>query len=136
MKTIKINSTSIQIFNDIRELPAKRYIEYQKHLLIDSGIGSTMTDVDQHFKKLFLYLKHEKVADAVAETSNLYKNIYAILEGHNTQLTTLACLVYKIGDSYRDDLTDDGLEATSKLLESKGINWGEIVDTIDEVKKK
>lgn len=136
LKTIKIKDTEIKLYADIRELPMLRYIEFQKNLLIDSGIGSNMEDVGKHFNSLFQYLNHEKIQDAIRESQNLYRNVYAILNGHNTKVTTLCCLVYSIGGEVCKDITDDGLDATAELLLKTNITWGDIDTQLEEVKKK
>lgn len=135
MKTIKIKGTEIKMYSDIRELPMRRYIEFQKNLLIDTGIGSNMDDVDKHFNSLFQYLNHEKIQDAVKESQNLYRNIYAVLNGHNTKLTTLCCFIYSVGKFKCEDITDEGLQVTAQHLINKRITWGEIESHFDEVKK-
>lgn len=136
MKTITVKGVEIKMYVDIRELPMRRYIEFQKNLLIDSGIGSNIEDVGKHFNALFQYLNHEKTADAIRESQNLYRNIFAILNGHNTKVTTLCCLIHSIGKEITNDITDDGLEATSKILIKSNITWGEIDTQLEEVKKK
>ncbi len=125
----------IVMFTDIRQMPFKRYIEFQKHLLIDSGIGSTMEDVSSHFQKLFSYLNHEKIPEAVTESQNLYRNIYAVLNGHNTSLTTICCLVKSLGGKYVNDISDEGLKKTAAILIDKGITLKEIETQLEEVKK-
>ncbi len=124
------------MYTDIREMPIKRYIEFQKQLLIDAGIGSNMQDVSKHFQKLFTYLNHENLKEAVEESQNLYKNIYAVLNGHNTKLNSFSCLISSVDGEYRNDLTDEGIEHTGELLKEKGITWGEIDTQLEEVKKK
>ena len=136
MKAIIINNHKIELFTDIRELPIKRYIQFQKNLLIDSGIGSTMEDVAKHFQKLFTYLNNEKVKEAIEESQNLYKNIYAVINGHSTKLTALSCLVKSINSKPKNDLTDEGLDKLTEELKTLGITWGEIDTQLEEVKKK
>jgi hypothetical protein len=135
MKTIEINGHKIKLYTDIRELPIKRHIEFQKHLLIDSGIGSNMEDVAEHYKKLFGYLSKEHLPEAIAEAQNLYKNVYAVINGQNTKLDTLSCLIHSINEEERSDTTDEGLLATVEMMKETGITWGMIDDELGNLKK-
>jgi len=95
-----------------------------------------MEDVNKHYQALFSYLSKERIQEAVTESHNLYKNVYAVLNGHCTKLTALCCLIRSVGDINCIDISDEGLEETAELLKQKNITWGEIDTQLEEVKKK
>ena len=51
MKTVKIGKHTVELYDTIEELPVIRFHKYQKYLLVDSGIGSTIEDFDKHIEK-------------------------------------------------------------------------------------
>lgn len=136
MRTVKIGTNTIELYSSARELPIKRYHELQKNLLVDSGIGSTMEDVVKHYSNINAFLEHEKIQEAKVEMNNLNMNLYAMMSRYNTKSLSFATLVTKINGVPCNDLTDEGLMATVRLLEQTGITYDKLETELQESKKK
>ncbi|MCL5459663.1 hypothetical protein M3M33_13595, partial [Loigolactobacillus coryniformis] len=77
MRTIKVANHTVELFDSIDELPVMRFHKYNKMLLIDSGIGSDLADVDNHIERAIRFCR-TKPDLAAAELDNLRQSIYFI----------------------------------------------------------
>ena len=57
MKQMLINKKTICVYDSIDELPIVNFQKYNKYLMIDSGIGSDVDDIDTHITKIAKYIK-------------------------------------------------------------------------------
>ena len=79
MKTVKIGKHNVELYDTIEELPITRFHKYQKYLLVDSGIGSTIEDFDKHIEKARRFLILNDPANAQKELENLQHLLTLIL---------------------------------------------------------
>lgn len=122
------------MYESIDELPIVRFHKYQKYLLIESGIGSTIDDFDKHIEKARRFLMMNDAANAQRELENLRHNVYMIQCGLSPKHLAFACLVFAIDGKQCTDISDDGLH---KVLETfADAPTGELTDHLDSVKKK
>ena len=63
MRKLKIKGHLIEIYDSIEEMPMRNFHKYNKMLLIDSGIGSDLSDFDRHVARVGVYLKEGKTDD-------------------------------------------------------------------------
>lgn len=52
MKTLKLAGKTIEVYDDIENLPVTRFHKYNKMLLVDAGIGSDIADFDKHISRI------------------------------------------------------------------------------------
>ena len=136
MLELKDAGKRIELYNSIEELPIKRYVAYQKYILLDTCVGSTLEDVLAHFEKLDYFLQHNKVNEAKQERLNLHTGIYLQYEKINTTMLSFCCFVKSIDGQERKDLTEEGLQATSEILQETNITIGKLSKLLAQVKKK
>lgn len=132
----KIGFKEIKFYGSIEDLPVERFMQLQAVSLQDAGIGSTLEDYDRHEQQVDLFLSAGRYEDAIKERENKRFNIHTILERINTKSMMLACLCHSIGKDVRLDITEDGLLATSKILNKSGYTQRQLVDLVGELKKK
>lgn len=133
MKTVKLGKFDVVLYDSIDELPMSRFHKYNKMVLIDSGVGSDLSDIDVHIEKAIRYAK--KNPDLVgAELNNLRQNIFFIQSEISPRFIAFAVLVKSIDGKECNDLSDDGLQKTLAYFSDTPIN--EITDLIESVKKK
>lgn len=121
MITIDLNQGNIKLYNDISQLPAERYKDFQKYQLMDSGLGSDMSSVDDRFSSLFKHLHRSNTADALKEVENLYFNHYLIIKGINMGHLSFGCLIYSINDDEITDYSEDALRINIKRASDLGL---------------
>lgn len=127
MKTVKIGRQEFQFYSSIKEMPIERYNTLQLFLMQDSGIGSTMKDVDNHFKQLDVFLSAGKIQEAINERQNLHMNLYSMINKINVKSKALACFVHSV----------DGREFDQETLPEKmnASTIGELTELLNELKK-
>lgn len=136
MKNIQLAKGTAEFYDDIKCLPMEQFNAFQVQLLQDAGVGSTIFDYDAHQEKLNAFLMAGKLDEAKQEAENKRFNIWLLLNGENTKLYSICCLLNKIGDREITDFSDDGLKKHHDELIELGITLHEIEQILDEVKKK
>lgn len=134
MKNIKLGKHKLVLFDDIEEMPIIRFHKYNKMLLIDAGIGSDLSTLDNHIEKTIRYLKSEKPDLASAELQNLRQNIWMIHSELTPKNLAFSVLIKSIDGIECQDLSDDGLRELSNKIND--IKIKDLTATIKAVKKK
>lgn len=133
MKKIALGGHDLEIYDSIDELPVIRFHKYNKMLLVDSGIGSDLSDFDSHIERAIRYCR-TKPELAAAELDNLRQNVYFIQQEVSPKHLAFCVLVKSINGEPFTDLSDDGLKSLlEKLNESPN---KEMTAQLDAVKKK
>lgn len=134
MREVKIGKHKLKIYDSIEELPIVRYHKFNKFVLIDAHIGSSIQEFDMHLEKASRYIKNGKMDLAGKELQNLRQNVFFIQNEFSPQLMSLAVLVYSIDGKEVGAPTDENLTAVTKLFESLSVKEFQSIYT--EVKKK
>lgn len=114
----KIGKHNVEIYDDINEMPVVRYQRYQKLLLIDAGIGSDLTALDQRLAKVGGFISSGDKENALKELSNLRQSVFFIQTEFDTKLKAIAALVKSV-DGKDVEFTERGLEYASRILENE-----------------
>ena len=75
MKTIDTGKHVIKLYDSVDELPIGAYQRYNKFLLIDAGIGSSIDDFDAHIVKLARLIGNNEREKAAQELQNMRQNL-------------------------------------------------------------
>ena len=134
MKTIELAGHVVVIYDSIDELPIKRFHVYNRYLLVDAGIGSDITDFDNHVERVVQYIKQGDNTNAGKEMDNLRQNVFLILNQQSVEHLSFACLVKQIDGVRYDDMSQEGLEKVLELL--GGASVKEFTEAMSSVKKK
>lgn len=133
MKTVKIGTHTVEMYDAIDELPMARFHKYQKYLLIDSGIGSTIEDFDRRIEKARRFCMLNDAANAQKELENMRQCVYMIENGLSPKHLSFACLVFAIDGQQCVDLSDDALQKIVATFADAPVQ--ELTDHLDSVKK-
>lgn len=133
MKTLLVNNKVLKVYDSIDEMPIVNFQKYNKYLLIDSGIGSDVDDVDAHLVRLAKLIKSD-TAKANQELLNLRQNLHMIVSGISPKYLAFAALIYSVDGKVVTDLSDDNLK--SILNDIKAIKHSKLIDFIYRFKKK
>ena len=135
MKTEIVNGNKIVYFDgDIMELNAYRFQRFNKYLLIDSGIGSDIQDVDNHIERLKGFVKTDK-DKALTELDNMRHNIYLVLKGITPKHLAVCTLIHSINGVPVTDLSDEGIQQIYEKLNKK-LSAGWFEQKFHALKKK
>jgi hypothetical protein len=127
---------SASFAESIKELPIDRYSEFQKYLLQDSGMGSDIESVARHFEKIDIFLAANKVQEAINERTNQHFNFFFMLNQINITHLSFAVLVSSITDQPITDYSETALLTVSKQLGKQGFTHEQLVEILEDVKKK
>lgn len=134
MKKLTIGPYSVEIYDSIDELPIKRFHKYNKMLLIDSGIGSDLNDINAHIAKIGAYLSTDR-AKALAELENMRQSLYFISEEISPRHLAFIPLVYSINGSRLEDLSDENIKRwQARFAQGAKVGWFEKI--FQSIKKK
>ena len=130
METIKKGKHEIVIFDDPECLPADNYYRFNKYLLLESSLGSSLQDfADKHLNPLFVLVSNDKKAEAITQINNLRQLFYMTLSEINVSQLAFACLVHSIDGKKVEDYSESGLKDISHQIGAIGL-------TQQELKKK
>lgn len=132
---IKISNSRIELYDSVDDITQDRWHLFNKFLMQDSGVGSTIQDFDKHLFKLDSYLKAKKYAEARQERINLHLSVFNNLMGINFKSLAFACLIKSIDGKDVKVENDDDAETVSnqanKIAKNKDVEF-----YVLEVKKK
>lgn len=133
MRTLKFKNTTVLVYDSIDELPIVNFNRYTKYLLIDSGIGSDLEDIDVHIERIVKYIKLNPDL-AIKEVLNMRQALYLINQGVNAKHLAFAALIYKINGEEINNMSDTSVEEALKQIED--IPHSTVMTMLEEIKKK
>jgi len=120
--------TVIKMYDNIDQLPIRRFNKANKYWMLHDNIGSSISDFDEkHYSKLALLAGDKE--KCMAELANLRIMIYNIMNEVNVEHLSFACLIHSIDGKEQNDLSEDALNVVLKKLSDCGL-------TQDRLKKK
>lgn len=134
MKTLKLAGKTIEVYDDIENLPVTRFHKYNKMLLVDAGIGSDIADFDRHISRIAAFLAKNDNKQAITELENIRQNVYFIQSGVSPRNLAFAVLVKSIDGKPCDDLSDEGLKKIVDMFAD--VPYKDLAASIEAVKKK
>ncbi|OOG19130.1 hypothetical protein BWD42_04050 [Sphingobacterium sp. CZ-UAM] len=137
MTVVELNSgTKVKMYSSIKEMPVKVFNIFQGYMIQESGIGSTMESVNDHFEKLDTFLSVGKIEDAIVERENLHYNIYSALEGISYKSLAFGCFIHAIDGGHVSDYSTENLQEILGKLSDQGLTIGMVEEQLDQIKKK
>lgn len=133
MKKVIINGKILKIYDSIDELPILNFQKYNKYILIDSGIGSDIDDIDKHILKLSKLIKTD-INNAAIELQNMRLNMFMIVNGISPKYLAFTSLIYSIDGEKITDLSDENLKNVLSRLNQVKHSW--IINFLVNFKKK
>lgn len=134
MKNLTVNKKTVRVYDSIDEMPIINFQKYNKYLLIDSGIGSDVDDIDAHIARIAKFIKSNNAKKALQELQNMRQNMYMVNSEISPKYLAFAALIHSIDDEEVNDLSDDGLK--NVLAKLKEIKHSKIIDFLVWLKKK
>lgn len=137
MKVLTLTTgLEVTIHESIKELTADRYKDFQKYLIQSAGYGSTMEDVDRHFRNLDVFLNTGKIEEAIQERENMRMNMFLMLNKINIDHAAFACLIDSVNGIKVTDYSENNLLSIVQMLGEHGLLQTQVEEIISDVKKK
>lgn len=134
MKKVQLGTHTVQLYDDIADLPIRRFHKFNKLLLIDAGIGSDIADFDAHIEKVVRYIQSGDKDAAGQELMNMRQNLYAVQTELSPKFSAFACLIASIDGKPCDDISDDALQCTLNRIGDVSVK--DLTTLFGVVKKK
>lgn len=130
----KIGRHKVVIFDSIEELPIKRFHLFNKSIIIDSGIGSSVEEIVVHIVRVKRFIEVNDKESANTELDNLILSFKFAFENIDVTSKAFCYLIHSIDGKIYTDFSDVGIDE----LQSKIHKWSRslIVNLIESVKKK
>ena len=125
----------VLIYDDAIQMPAELYKEFQKYLLQDSGIGSTMDDVQLRYATLFKQIAAGNMKEIMLEAENLFYTHYSIIEKIDFRHLAFGCLIQSIDGCTITDYSAQGITAALAGLSKRGLTQEELTNQVLDSKK-
>lgn len=134
MRIEKIAGHKVEFYDSIDELPVVRYQRFNKMLLVDAGVGSDISDFDNHIERVLTFIANGKNEMAATELSNLRQNVFFVQQNLSPRFLAFASLIKSIDGKPCNDISDDGLQRTLQRLKNSPV--GKMVALFTAAKKK
>lgn len=134
MKEIELGKHKVTLYDAIDEMPMKRFHWFNKMMLVDSGVGSDLSDFDKHLIKARAFIAEKKNEQAMIELDNLRQNYFLIIQSVSPKMMSFSALIKSIDGQEYEDLSENGLQAVVEKLGDVPIKA--LHQALDEVKKK
>lgn len=131
MREKSIAGHKVVFYDSIEDLPITQFHKYGKFLLVESGIGDTIQDIDRHITRIAGCLDDKK--KATQELLNLRHCMYAVATEQDIRTKATLCLVKSVDGEEWSDYSDSGIDALYGLL--NGVSVREMESLASEVRK-
>lgn len=127
---------TVKLYNSAQELPMRRYSQFQKYNLMESGIGSNISSIGMHFVKLNEYIGYSMQEEATVEVKNLFYNFFTMLTELNIPGLAFCCLLHSVDGVEVHDLSEESLKGLVQRLSDYGMSQDVCMEWVEGVKKK
>lgn len=126
----------VTFYDSDKALPYRRYHAFNKQMMIDLEVGSTIADYDKRQSRAIAYLNADDIKSAGVELTNQRQCLHQALECYSPKGMALAIMVYSIDGKVYKDYQEETLNEILDKLDSIGFTKQMLDDTIDHLKKK
>ena len=131
---LNIGGKEVDIYDSIDYLPIVRFQQFNKLVIIESGIGGSINDFDTHLGRIMQYIEADRKDEANQEILNLRQNLQFILEGVNPSFLAFIYLIKRIDSKVYDVIDDNAIREISTLMGNATMN--DFTTPLEVVKKK
>ncbi len=134
MKTVQIGKRKLEIYDSIDELPIKRFHKFNKYILVDSGVGSDISDIYEHINRVKAYVNKDDKENAIKQLNNLTQCLYMVSQETNIKHLSFMVLIKSIDGKEIYDISDENLKRLLKMFGNEPTSF--LNKLYDFVKKK
>ena len=135
MLNVRLNGHYLEMYDSIDELPFPRFQEYNRALLIDSGLGSDIQAIDRHINQARQYNANKDTANTEQALQNMRQAIFNVLEKSSPEGQAFVALIRRMNGNAVDDLSPEACRAILDELGRKGLTIGKLRGILAQIKK-
>ena len=130
-----VNKHKLVFYDGVEDLPIVQFHRYSKFLLVESGIGDNINDIDKHITRILNFFNDKKKMQQ--ELMNLRQCLYVIATEQDLHNKATLCLVRSVDGKPWEDFSDNGLEELYKMVNGASVKdldtiAAQVRDAIDE----
>lgn len=133
---LELNGLKLELFSGISDMTWERFSHYNRMVMLDSELGSTLSDYQNLIVRINQFIDKEMLEEAKGELINMMYVVKNILDGTSHKGLAFATLIKKFDGKIVDDYTEENLKKILKKLSDKGLDVKTVLDKTEEVKKK
>ena len=115
-----IKRTKVVIYSDIENMPINRFSKFNKYLMIESNVGSDLSDfTNNHLAKIYRVAGDKD--KTITAANNLRQLFEFIIKEVNVTSLAFGVLVYSINGEGNEDLTEETLKNLVVRLGNLGL---------------
>jgi len=126
----------LEFYESIDKFPLERFNAFNKYVMLDSELGSTVQDFDKNVIRINEFISKDMLDEAKKELLNLRFVVNNILTGNDTKGLAYASTISRIDGKPVEDYSEENLKVILKKLSDNGLTIGEVVEKIKDIKKK
>lgn len=127
-----INGHKIELYDSIDELPIERFYFFNRQILMDSGVGSTMDDISARGGKLIRLTKTDPDKAGI-EAMNMIGAIANCIQNINPEMGAFLALVKTVNGEPWTDLSNEGVQAFQETI--KTAKRTTILDLVKKIRR-
>lgn len=135
MDSLIIGGHRIEYYSSIDDTPIPRYMNFNRLVMLDAGIGSDLAAIDAHDKRIIEWIRKGDLEKAEAEVRSRNQAIHWVLDNTSPSLMSFAVLVRSIDNEIVYDISDSSCKKLVQRFGEFGATKGIIDRTIQALKK-
>lgn len=120
MRKETLNGHKIEFYDDISELSVERFHQYSRYMLVASGVGDSIDDIDKHINKIMALLTRD-VKKARQELLNLRQNIFLVANQRDIRHKAFMFLAKSVDGEDWKDFSDKGIEELYQIVNGESL---------------
>lgn len=132
----KIGGHTIERYNSIENLPIPRFMNFNRLLMLDSGIGSDHESIDKHDMKIIMFAQKGDMDKVIQEVMNRNQCQKFIMDHVSPKNMSYAVTVHSIDGDIQYDYSDDSCKRIVERLGSWGTTQSWLGAAIESLRKK
>lgn len=136
MLEVNLNGHHLEMYDSIDELPFSRFQEFNRALLIDTGLGSDFAAFDRHIEQARRYNATGKPEQVEQALLNLRQSIFFAMDRIGPESQAFVVLIHRMNGREIDNLSQDNIRRVIDNLSRKGMTVAKIRGILERIKKK
>jgi hypothetical protein len=129
-------SHKIEFFEGILDMPFERFNYYNKYVMLDSELGSTVSDFDKIVVRINEFVTKDMKEEATKELLNLRFVVNNILSDESHKGLAFATLIKKFDGKEVNDYSTHNLKKILSTLSKSGLKVKDVLVKSEDLKKK
>jgi len=126
----------IEFYEGILDMPFGRFSTYNKYVMLDTELGSTLNDFDKIIVRINEFVNKEMKEEATNELLNLRFVINNILSEESHKGLAFATLIKRFNGKDVDDYSPANLKDILIKLSNAGLTVKDVIVKSEDLKKK